>query len=274
MNTRQTISAVIIAYNEEKNIKACLESLVNVVDEIILVHDGKCNDQTLTIAEEFTDKIFTRSHVGIAQPHQPFAYERVSSDWILQIDADERLSPELQNEIQTLVQDDKVDAYEFLWPLTNGKKFVKYGLYASGHKMFLVRKSRCFMIGMPEDAIRSYGNVIKSNLKIIHEPGYNNYTWKKFKTKWISWAKIHARYLLKDFFEIQQFQVQTNNWPKEYIRLTKTPISVGFLDGFKTFLHAILHGSWLGGWTGIRITIYMSIYRIVLGQAIKKAKQN
>jgi Glycosyltransferases involved in cell wall biogenesis len=64
---RNKISACIVVYNEEKVIKRCLDSIKNVVDEIILVHDGPCKDRTLEIAKRYTNKIFIRPHVGMME---------------------------------------------------------------------------------------------------------------------------------------------------------------------------------------------------------------
>ena len=55
---RNKISAFIVAYHEENLIERCLRSLVDVVDEIIVVHDGPCLDKTIKIAQKYTSKVF------------------------------------------------------------------------------------------------------------------------------------------------------------------------------------------------------------------------
>lgn len=93
------ISACVVVYEEEENIKGMLESIKDFVDEIILVYDGEvCNDKTLIISENFCKrekiilKIFKRPHTGNPESHRPFSFEQASGLWILWIDADERLS--------------------------------------------------------------------------------------------------------------------------------------------------------------------------------------
>ena len=61
-NKPATISACLVVYNEEKSIQCCLESLRPVVNEIIIVHDGECNDKTLEIARKFTKHIYFQPH--------------------------------------------------------------------------------------------------------------------------------------------------------------------------------------------------------------------
>jgi glycosyltransferase involved in cell wall biosynthesis len=95
------ISATIITYNEEHNINEALQSL-SWVDEIIIV-DRKSEDSTLEICRRFTNKIFYRDWTGYAD-QKNYAVEKAGNDWILSIDADERVSIELQREIVELAR--------------------------------------------------------------------------------------------------------------------------------------------------------------------------
>lgn len=97
---RKTLSVVIITGNEEKRIRDCLES-VKWADEIIVV-DSESIDRTVEIAREYTDKIFVRRWEGYA-PQKQFAIEQATCDWILSLDADERVSPELKLEIEGIL---------------------------------------------------------------------------------------------------------------------------------------------------------------------------
>jgi len=91
------ISATIITFNEAKNINACLNSLQNVVDEIVLV-DSFSTDNTIALAAEFNCVIYKREFINFLEQKE-FADSKTTCDWILNIDADERLSPELQKSI-------------------------------------------------------------------------------------------------------------------------------------------------------------------------------
>jgi len=94
------ISAVLITRNEEANIEAALRSLEGVVSEIIVV-DSCSTDLTVKIARRFTPRVFERKWTNYSE-QKNYADSLASHPWILSLDADERLSPELREEIRVL----------------------------------------------------------------------------------------------------------------------------------------------------------------------------
>ena len=111
------ISAVVSAYNEEKNIDRCLRSL-KFVDEIIFV-DNQSVDNTFKIAKKYTDKVYSQKNdpqnIDI---QKNFGFDKVSNDWILSIDADEEVSSELAEEIKSVIKNSK-DASGYWIPRKN-----------------------------------------------------------------------------------------------------------------------------------------------------------
>ncbi len=97
MNGLNAISAVIICYNEEEKIERALSSLLGVADEVVVVDSGS-QDRTLEICRRYTDRVFQRPWSGYRSQKQ-FACDLAHHDWILSLDADEELSPELKDEI-------------------------------------------------------------------------------------------------------------------------------------------------------------------------------
>jgi glycosyltransferase involved in cell wall biosynthesis len=96
------VTATVITFNEAANIEAALASL-SFLDEIIVV-DSQSTDNTVALARAFTDKVFVRSWPGyVAQKN--FAAEQARHDWILSLDADERISEPLADEIRALAGD-------------------------------------------------------------------------------------------------------------------------------------------------------------------------
>jgi len=93
------ISATVITLNEEQNLAAALESL-SWADEIIVV-DSQSSDRTVEIARQFTERIFIRPWPGYSA-QKNFAADQASHDWVFNLDADERVSPELCTEIESL----------------------------------------------------------------------------------------------------------------------------------------------------------------------------
>lgn len=91
------ISACVITFNEEKNIRRCLESLSAVADEIVVV-DSESTDGTRQIAKSLGAQVIVQKWLGFGAQKQ-FAVERCAHDWILSLDADEELSPELREKL-------------------------------------------------------------------------------------------------------------------------------------------------------------------------------
>jgi len=90
------LSVIIITYNEQDNIRGCLES-VKWSDEIVIV-DAFSSDRTVEIAREFTPKVFQSKWTNFSQ-QKNLALGKASNEWLLNIDADERVTPELNEEI-------------------------------------------------------------------------------------------------------------------------------------------------------------------------------
>lgn len=95
------ISVCLATFNEEKNIKDCLE-LVKWADEIVIV-DGTSTDKTVEIAKKYTSKIIVRENPLMFHINKQKAFEVATGDWILYLDADERVTPELGREIKKVV---------------------------------------------------------------------------------------------------------------------------------------------------------------------------
>lgn len=99
MNSK--ISAIILAKNEEQMIKDCLES-VTFCDEIILVDSGS-EDKTVSIAKEFHAEVVTDTSDDFAAKRNA-GLEKASGDWIIYVDADERVSKELREHIRSILE--------------------------------------------------------------------------------------------------------------------------------------------------------------------------
>ena len=97
-----TVSAIVVCYNEEENIGACLESL-RWCDEIVVV-DSFSTDGTVEICRRYTDRVIQKPWSGY-RDQKAFAHSQ-ATNWVLLVDADERVTPELREEIgQALIRD-------------------------------------------------------------------------------------------------------------------------------------------------------------------------
>jgi glycosyltransferase involved in cell wall biosynthesis len=164
---REKISAIIIANNEEKNIRECLES-VNWCDEIILV-DSESTDRTVEIAKEFTDKIFIKKWEGFAVQKR-FSLEKASNEWVISVDADERVSPQLKNEIEKIL-DSNAQFDGFKIPRENYflNKKIKYCGWGNDFQLRLFKKSKAKVTDRKvHEGFIVDGNVGKLDNALIH----------------------------------------------------------------------------------------------------------
>jgi glycosyltransferase involved in cell wall biosynthesis len=132
------ISAIIITKNEEENITDCLKS-INWVDEIILV-DAESLDRTIELAKPFTQKIFVNKWDGYVKQKE-FAISKVSNEWVLSIDADERVSPALKDEIINS-NENSVDGYYLKRENYFLRKHIKSCGWDNDYQLRLIRKSK------------------------------------------------------------------------------------------------------------------------------------
>lgn len=266
---RVKISACLVLRNEESLIVRCLDSLKDVVDEIIVVHDGPCLDQTLVIAAKYGANIFEREFIGEAEPHRPFSFAQASGDWILQIDADEYLSSDLQKNLRILAEDESVTAYEFIWPLWDGEKIIS-SVWPTKRCFF--RREKLSFLGLPHFVVEVSGLVKISQLVLCHRPQYNNYQWSLFKSKWLPWAQIQARYYLKDFAAIEKFNYLGNNWPRQIAIRKRFPLLVLPFDFILVFVKTLCSGAYRLGLVGLRVVLMQGAYRAAVDYYLVKPK--
>src|SRR5262249_16226837 len=96
--------------NEARDLPGCLESLKGLADEIVVV-DSESTDATPALARQWRAKVFTRKFEGFGTQKQ-YALDQCTGDWLLSIDADERVTPQLAKEIKnTIAQPEAADGY-------------------------------------------------------------------------------------------------------------------------------------------------------------------
>ncbi|MBU3935374.1 glycosyltransferase family 2 protein [Patescibacteria group bacterium] len=98
---KATLSIAIATYNEENNISSCLKA-VSWADEIVIV-DGQSSDHTVALAQKYKAKIISTENKPMFHLNKQMAIDTCQSDWILQLDADEIVSPALKKEIQDIL---------------------------------------------------------------------------------------------------------------------------------------------------------------------------
>jgi glycosyltransferase involved in cell wall biosynthesis len=137
-----SVSVYVIAYNDEPNMRVCLESVAGWADELIIV-DSHSTDKTAAIAREFTDKVYQVDFKGFGELRNR-ALSFCSNEWVFSLDSDERMTPELREEILQLLKTGP-DADAYFVPRKNyflGKWIKHCGWYPDYRQPQLFRKSR------------------------------------------------------------------------------------------------------------------------------------
>ncbi len=136
----EKVSVAVITKDEERNIGLCLES-VRWADEIIVVDAGS-KDKTREICEQYGAKVFLEEWQGFGR-QKNIAVEKTKNEWILNIDADERVTPELAAEIAEVL-DEKPVVNGFYIPRKNffGSRWIRHGGWYPDYNLRLFRKSK------------------------------------------------------------------------------------------------------------------------------------
>lgn len=113
-----TLSVVLAVYNEEKSLEACLASVRDLADEIIIV-DGGSTDRTLDIAKRFRAKVIRTDNPPIFHINKQKALDGATGDWILQLDADEVIPDALKKEIRSVISGTTSDIAGYYIPRKN-----------------------------------------------------------------------------------------------------------------------------------------------------------
>lgn len=160
------VSAVIISFNEKDKIADCLKSL-SFADEIILV-DSHSTDGTRKIAAQFGAKIIERDWPGHIE-QKNFALSRAENEWVISLDADERVSEKLKKEILRVLENPQANGYSIPRKVFYINRWIKHCGWYPAPKVRLVKKVKSCWGGVnPHDALIVEGVVKKLSGDIYH----------------------------------------------------------------------------------------------------------
>lgn len=167
MNKKVPLSVVITAYNEEKKIKDCLDS-VKWADEIIVI-DNSSIDKTKSIVEQFTSKIFTKPNNPMLNVNKNYGFTKAKHKWILSLDPDERVSEELAEEIKNVVAGENNNGYYIPRKNIIFGKWIEHTGWYPDHQLRLFKKD-CgkFEEIQVHEMLKVDGNVGYLNNPLIH----------------------------------------------------------------------------------------------------------
>lgn len=269
------ISVVIPVYDSERRIRETLESVKDIADEIIVVHDGYCYDRTLEIAEEYGAKVYTNRRKGRSAFTFGFGLKKAKYDWILKLDDDESLSKQLQKNIRKLIESKNYDAFSFIHPLWDGEKMITK---TYPRKTVLARRSKISYFGFPgwDMNITTLGKVYYTKYILQHKPIVNqDVGWEGFNEKVLGrYAPSQVQYMFSDPSIFQRYNYRLNGMPRRIEIRKKFPVFTNMIYGFLAFFkHLFLDGAVNEGKLGVQVCIKSLIYDIYLGYLIQQYKK-
>jgi glycosyltransferase involved in cell wall biosynthesis len=258
MKYKKGISVCIATHNEEANIARCLASVIDFVDEVIIV-DGESTDKTGEIAKSFGKKVrvFSEKNPPMFHQNKQKAIEKASYEWILQLDADEDIPLQLREEILSLSNAKKTEHVAY-WiprlnyflgkPLRKGGQYPDYTIrfYKNGHMYF-----PCETVH-EQVAVKNEKDTIGFLQNPMQHYPYPNFS--MYLIKWDRYCDLEADILYKQGVRanigtyIKYVKVEPLKWfLLTYIR------HKAFMDGFPGFVFSFF--------SALRfIVIYIKLY--------------
>jgi glycosyltransferase involved in cell wall biosynthesis len=234
-----SISVIIITYNEEKRLEPCLQS-VAWADEIIVV-DSFSEDKTVEIAQRYTDKIFRHPFKGYGS-QKAFALAQAKGEWVLNVDADERVSERLKKEIKEAIK--QSDIFGYYLPRQNFfcGQFIRHSGWFPDYQLRLFKRNRArFEERLVHEKVIVEGRVGRLKNPLLH------YTYNS----------------LTEFLE--KMERYTELWAEEQKRKGKKGgILKGFGHGIWTFLKMyLLRLGFLDGRYGLLLASLYANYTLI-----------
>jgi glycosyltransferase involved in cell wall biosynthesis len=234
-----TLTVITLTLNEERNIRECLES-ARWADELIVVDSGS-TDRTVEIARSFTSNVHAVKWQGYGATRN-FAHDRASGDWILWLDADERVTPELAEEIRGILQDahQAVNGYAIARRAYFLGRWIRHSGWYPGRVVRLFRRGKGrYSETRVHEQLHIEGGVVPTRHDLLHltDPDLVHYL-SKFNTYTSLAAEDMATagrtFRLRDLLLRPPFQ-----FVKMYM------LRGGFQDGIQGFILAVLSSAYV-----------------------------
>jgi len=227
----QKLSVVIITFNEEKNIKRCIDSVLNIADEVIVL-DSFSTDATEDICKELGVQFSTHKFDGHIQQKNR-VMQMAKNDWVLSLDADELPDATLLQSIKAVLDNPQADGYFFNRKTNYLGKWILHSGWYPDKKLRLLRKSKGKWDGInPHDKIEMEANAKQEYLKgdLLH---YSYYSIEQHLAQVNTFTSIGAKEAFK--------KGKKSNW---FIAIYKSVwkfirdyfFKLGFLDGYYGFI--------------------------------------
>lgn len=226
------LSGAIIIRNEEKMITDAIKSLA-FCDEIIVVDDNS-NDNSVKIAKQKGALVYTHSRNGNFSGLRNYALEKAKGDWILFIDADEEVSPELANEIIEVIKDDEYAGYMIKRTDIWWGKEIRHGEAGKSALLRLIKKDMGKWSGKVHEVLETHGETGTLKHALLHKP---HQTLAEFIQHINDYSTLRAEELYEQKVKSSLFQIITYPSGKFLVNYF---LKLGFLDGPQGFVYAFM----------------------------------
>jgi len=232
------LSVAVIALDEEDRIRACLES-VAWADEVVVVDSGS-SDKTVEVAREFTDRVLFHAWAGYGA-QKNFALAQCRGAWILSLDADERVSEPLRDEIRTVLAADP-PVVGFFVPRQNffQGRWIRHGGWYPDYQLRLFRRGRgAFTEAAVHESVRVDGPAARLRSPLVHQ-SYRGI--EDFVARASRYAELAARHLADEGRGGSAVDLLIRPaW--RFLRMYV--VQLGFLDGWRGLVLAALYAQYV-----------------------------
>ena len=264
-NNKLAITVVIATKNEESNLEDCLDS-IRFAEQIVIV-DSQSSDKTTQIAEERGAEVHQFFYDGEWPKKRNWALEKIPlrNDWVLILDADERVSADLRNEIQLAIQSPSTDAYYIRWKFLFLGRWMKRS-WSHGWMLRLFRKghARYEDLGMRSEGgwdAEVHENIVSAGVTghlsspLDHDSNQDLSFWIRKQNEFSDWNAARRLKQLNQSFPPLKLLLSTDPVKRRkylkalFIRLPAKPLfmftflyifKMGFLDGREGFYFCCL----------------------------------
>lgn len=241
------ISATLITLNEQRKVAQALKSIQGLADEIIVVDCGS-SDKTCKIAEEFGAKVYFRKFDNFAN-QKNFALAKAEGNWIIALDADEEIPPELATEIRQAVNDNQYAGY--LIPRRNSilGAEIKHSRWSPDSHIWLWKKGCGKWIGEVHEEVVIQGKVGRLRSSKIHN---SHETISSFMGANNLYSSLEAQALVKKGINFSFWRMFQDLLVEFLLRFF---YKLGFLDGKRGFSLSFIMGIY-------KLTVWIKLWEL------------
>lgn len=258
------LTAIILTYNEEKNIVHCIESIKNIARRIVVV-DSFSTDNTVALAKKLGAEVYQHEFINQAKQYiYGVEIAEIKTKWIFRIDADERLTPESAAEIEKICQENAntdVNGIVVRFKVTFMGKELKHGGYYPFCKLLIYKNGRGYMEdrSMDEHIILMEGKSVELQNDSLHcdykdlnawIDKHNKYSSREVEAHFESLVKhdiekrLNSRARIKRFMKVRVYYKLPMGFRAHLYYLYRYYFKLGFLDGKEGKIFAFMQAYW------------------------------